>query len=149
MLVNFMLFFCYFIGLICFCFLSHPVYYCGFLVLNSLVCGGICYSFFGFSWYSLLLCLVYIGGVYILFIFVSVFSPNISKVNSSLSISLLILFVIMVSGVLASFLSLDYEFSSYLCTCSEGIFYVVMCMTLLFGFLVLSIVMSVKINFYR
>nr|UFQ89167.1 NADH dehydrogenase subunit 6 [Acanthobothrium sp. MZUSP 7998] len=145
-------FFFYFFCLVMFSLISHPVYYCVLLVLNSLICSFICYSVYGFSWYSILFCLVYIGGVYILFVFVSVHSPNSSVVsywNFSLIFSFLFIFFSVMAGVLVYYLSLNSEFSSFLCNLSEGPLYLVMCLTLLFGFFVLSLVMSVKLNHYR
>nr|UFQ88999.1 NADH dehydrogenase subunit 6 [Acanthobothrium sp. MZUSP 8033]UFQ89011.1 NADH dehydrogenase subunit 6 [Acanthobothrium sp. MZUSP 8034]UFQ89023.1 NADH dehydrogenase subunit 6 [Acanthobothrium sp. MZUSP 8035] len=145
-------FFFYFFCLVMFSLISHPVYYCVLLVLNSLICSFICYGVYGFSWYSILFCLVYIGGVYILFVFVSVHSPNSSVVsywNFSLIFSFLFIFFSIMAGVLVYYLSLNAEFSSFLCNISEGPLYLVMCLTLLFGFFVLSLVMSVKLNHYR
>nr|UFQ88351.1 NADH dehydrogenase subunit 6 [Rhinebothrium megacanthophallus] len=145
-------FFLYFIILSLFSLISHPVYYCVLLVTNSLLCSFICYSVYGFSWYSLLFCLVYIGGVYILFVFVSVHSPNSSVVsfwNYSFITCFVVVFFCLVGGGFIMYCCLNSEYSSYLCTISEGPFYVCMCLTLLFGFIVLSIVMSVKVNHYR
>nr|UFQ88291.1 NADH dehydrogenase subunit 6 [Rhinebothrium flexile]UFQ88315.1 NADH dehydrogenase subunit 6 [Rhinebothrium flexile] len=145
-------FFFYFLCLAMFSLVSHPVYYCVLLVLNSLICSFICYSIYGFSWYSLLFCLVYIGGVYILFVFVSVHNPNSSVVAywnlSSVSIFIFV-FLCLTIGCSLLYSVNNYEFSSFLCTLSEGYFYICMCLTLLFGFFVLSLVMSVKVNHYR
>nr|QCP68146.1 NADH dehydrogenase subunit 6 [Fimbriaria fasciolaris] len=145
-------FFIYFLTLFLFSLFSHPVYYCGLLVLNSLICSLICYTIFGFSWYPLLFCLVYIGGVYILFVFVSVYSPNTNYVNYfnlDLSIFFLIVFILLILGLFLMYGVYNIEFSSFLCNISEGNFYVAMCLTLLFGFLVLSMIMSIKLNYYR
>nr|UFQ88519.1 NADH dehydrogenase subunit 6 [Scalithrium sp. LRP 10410]UFQ88555.1 NADH dehydrogenase subunit 6 [Scalithrium sp. LRP 10411] len=145
-------FFFYFFSLAMFSLVSHPVYYCVLLVLNSLICSFICYSVYGFSWYSLLFCLVYIGGVYILFVFVSVHSPNSSVVsywNFSYLSSFLIVFLCVAMGCLVVYTVGISEFSSFLCTLSEGYFYLCMCLTLLFGFFILSLIMSIKVNHYR
>lgn len=132
--------------------MSHPVYYCLLLVINSLICSFICYSLYGFSWYALLFCLVYIGGVYILFVFVSVHRPKSSIlpywrlkfVGSSMLLALIILL-----GCVVYCVSLNTEFRRFLCNLSEGFMYVCMCLTLLFGFFILSLVMSIKLNHYR
>nr|UFQ88735.1 NADH dehydrogenase subunit 6 [Rhinebothrium scobinae]UFQ88747.1 NADH dehydrogenase subunit 6 [Rhinebothrium scobinae] len=145
-------FFFYFFCLAMFSLVSHPVYYCVLLVLNSLICSFICYSVYGFSWYSLLFCLVYIGGVYILFVFVSVHSPNSSVVsywNFSYLSSYLIVFLCISMGCLVFYSVTNSEFSAFLCTLSEGCFYLCMCLTLLFGFFILSLIMSIKVNHYR
>ncbi len=145
-------FFFYFFCLVMFSLVRHPVYYCVLLVLNSLTCSFICYRVYGFSWYSLLFCLVYIGGVYILFVFVSVHKPN-SRVVSywkfKLISSFLIIFLSMMAGVIVYFVALKTEFRRFLCTLSEGPLYLCMCLTLLFGFFVLSLVMRVKLKHYR
>nr|YP_001218778.1 NADH dehydrogenase subunit 6 [Echinococcus vogeli]BAF56532.1 NADH dehydrogenase subunit 6 [Echinococcus vogeli] len=142
----------YFCVLMVFCYTSHCVYHCVLLVINALLASCICYVVYGFSWYSLLFCLVYVGGVYVLFIFVSVFSPNSNFVlySGSLEIGALVCggFWLLVCGFI--FYSLvGGEFSGVLCSVSEGWLYLCLCMTLVFGFLVLSVVVSSKVNFYR
>nr|ABN79375.1 NADH dehydrogenase subunit 6 [Dibothriocephalus nihonkaiensis] len=145
-------FFLYFLGLALFCLISHTMYYCLLLVLNSLVCCFITYMYLGFSWYSLLFCLVYVGGVYILFVFVSVYSPNTSIVpywNLGVIASLMILGCCFLSSFIFYLSYVNYEASLSLCTSYEGYFYVCLCLMLLFGFFVLSMVMSVKTGYYR
>lgn len=142
----------YFILLSMFSLVRHPVYYCILLVLNSIICCFICFLVYGFSWYALLFCLVYIGGVYILFVFVSVHRPKRSVVTG-LNINglglVILLFWFFGGGSFVFFHSLQVEFRSFICTLSEGYFYVRMCLTLLFGFSILSLVMSVKSKHYR
>nr|YP_007889820.1 NADH dehydrogenase subunit 6 [Taenia twitchelli]BAN15652.1 NADH dehydrogenase subunit 6 [Taenia twitchelli] len=130
---------------------SHCLYYCVLLVLNSLIGSLICYILYGFSWYSLLLCLVYIGGVYILFIFVSIFNPNDSFImySSLNNFKLIIMFVISVLCLFFVFSMIDIDYSYYLCTSKEGSFYIFLCLMLLFGFIVLSMLFNIKMNFYR
>nr|UFQ88891.1 NADH dehydrogenase subunit 6 [Rhinebothrium sp. MZUSP 8024]UFQ89203.1 NADH dehydrogenase subunit 6 [Rhinebothrium cf. copianullum DJM-2021] len=146
-------FFLYFFSLCLFSLVSHPIYYCILLVINSLICSFICYCVYGFSWYSLLFCLVYIGGVYILFVFISVHSPNNSIVsywNFSSIGSFLFIFCCLVSGyIIINYTVINTDFSNFLCTVNEGYFYLCMCLTLLFGFCILSLIMSVKVNHYR
>nr|UFQ88819.1 NADH dehydrogenase subunit 6 [Rhinebothrium sp. MZUSP 8018] len=145
-------FFFYFFCLSLFSLVSHPVYYCVLLILNSLVCSFICYSVYGFSWYALLFCLVYIGGVYILFVFVSVHSPNSSVIsywNFNYLGGYLVIFCLFLFSLSTGYVLMPVEASSFLCTCLEGYFYLCMCLTLLFGFCVLSLVMAVKTNHYR
>lgn len=146
------LFVCYFISLLIFCLLRHPVYYCILLIFKALLCSLMCYIIYGFSWYSLLLCLVYIGGVYILFVFVSVHRPNsrvlpYMKLNSwrVAVLSMLACFF----GLIVAVLSVREDYSRFLCNIMEGYMYICMCLTLLFGFIVLSVVMRVKLNHYR
>lgn len=146
------LFFVYFLILFLFSLVRHPVYYCGFLVVNSLICRFIGYLILGFRWYSLLFCLIYIGGVYILFVFVSVYSPNRNYVtcyNMNIFSLFFLVFVLLIMGSLVVYNVYIVEFRRFLCTINEGNFYVSMCLTLLFGFIVLSLIMRVKLNYYR
>ena len=146
------LFFFYFLILFLFSLITHPVYYCGLLVVNSLICRLIIYSIFGFSWYSLIFCLIYIGGVYILFVFISVHSPNrkyVSYFSLDFSVVFFLIFCFILISCIYMYIVIKSEFSRFLCSLREGKFYVSMCLTLLFGFLVLRLVMSVKINYYR
>nr|QXU59571.1 NADH dehydrogenase subunit 6 [Haplobothrium globuliforme] len=151
MLVN-LSFFLYFVSLLLFSLTSNSIYYCVLLVLNSLLCCFVCYSIFGFSWYALLFCLVYVGGVYILFVFVSVHNPNSSTVSYSNVGAVSMLGILGLCAIVGfGFFEglVVYECSSFLCSASEGWFYVCLCLTLLFGFFILSVVMSVKSNYYR
>lgn len=68
----------YYTSLCMFAFISHPIVYCFLLLVNVGSVSGFLYLCFGFSWYIVLFCLVYVGGVYVLFIFISVFIPNTS-----------------------------------------------------------------------
>ena len=98
--------------------------------------------------------MVYVGGVYILFIFVSVFKPNnlsVGKYKFKDYFLIGVLFIIMfclgsvfiVRGVS------EVEFREYICTIAEGGFYICMCMALLYGFIMISLVMRIKMNYYR
>lgn len=145
-------FFFYFFCLSMFSLIRHPVYYCVLLVLKSLFCSFISYSVYGFRWYSLLFCLVYVGGVYILFIFVSVHRPNRSVVSYwGVKVLWLLFFglLVVLVGSVVCYVSISFEFRRFLCRRAEGPFYICMCLTLLFGFLILRILMSVKLNHYR
>lgn len=146
------LFFMYFLMLALFFIVKHSVYYCGLLVVKALLSRFMCYFLFGFRWYSLLFCLVYIGGVYILFVFVSVYCPN-NRYIVRFNYDFLYLFgcglMLFVVGAILVYGLLNREFRTYLCTKREGIFYILLCLTLLFGFLVLRMIMSVKLNYYR
>lgn len=142
----------YFFCLVMFSLVSHPVCYCILLVMKALTCRFISYVVYGFSWYSLLFCLVYIGGVYILFIFISVHGPNNRVVTywGSSRLFLAILFgAVSLSGCIVYGLSLGAECRKYLCTLSEGPFYLCVCLALLFGFVILRIIMRINLNHYR
>ena len=66
----------YFTRLFCFSLVSKPISYCLLLLLGAISSSFFVYCFMGFSWYLVLFCLVYVGGVYVLFIYASIFSPN-------------------------------------------------------------------------
>lgn len=59
-----------------FSFVSHPVVYCILLLRGAFSITARMYLLVGVSWYLALFCLVYVGGVYVLFIFVSVHVSN-------------------------------------------------------------------------
>nr|BBB87219.1 NADH dehydrogenase subunit 6 [Moniezia benedeni] len=152
MLLVYVLFFLYFLVLCLFSLFSHPVCYCILLVVNALLSGSLCYINFGFGWYPLLFFLVYIGGVYVLFIFVSVYSPNSNCLvyfNIGWFSGFMISFVVAIIGIIIVRGVLEIEFSHFLCSSQEGVFYVVICLMLIFGFLILSLLMSIKTNHYR
>lgn len=141
----------YFINLMMFSLKSHCIYYCLLLVVKALVARFICYFVYGFSWYTLIFCLVYIGGVYVLFIFVSVFKPkdNFIRYRGIGRFSVRFFFLLCVLSLLAFYSIPDVECSKLLCTVSEGWFYLCLCLTLVFRFLVLRLLSSWKFRFYR
>lgn len=141
----------YFLFLFLFSLSRHCLFYCVLLVLKSLVAGLICYTLYGFRWYSLLLCLVYVGGVYILFIFVSIFKPkdNFVKYGSMIKFNVVFMFVFRLLCMFFVVNLINIDFRNYLCTCMEGNYYVFLCLTLLFGFIMLRLIFSMKMKFYR
>lgn len=141
----------YFYTLFLFSIVGHCVYYCILLIIKALISRLICYLVYGFRWYSLIFCLVYIGGVYVLFIFVSIFKPNDNSIGyhkiNEFSIGLCV--VLRLMCVFAFYRLIEVEFSKFLCTVNEGRFYVCLCLTLIFGFLVLSLLSCWRMKFYR
>nr|YP_007890992.1 NADH dehydrogenase subunit 6 [Hydatigera parva]BAN15664.1 NADH dehydrogenase subunit 6 [Hydatigera parva] len=145
-----LLFGAYLFNSIIFSISSSCIIYCLLLVLNAMLSGLICYVIYGYSWYTLLFCLIYIGGVYISFIFVSVFSPNSSYVaNLNIWLCGVGLLFVVILGLMGYYSLVSVEFSEYLCTSSEISMYICFGFTLMFGLLVLSLVFSCKLNFYR
>ena len=152
MLNVFELFCLYFLLLLIFSITNHAIYSCILLVTISLVGGLICYTVYGFSWYSVLFCLVYIGGVYILFIFTSVFRPknNLAPRNSFTGLFMTVFsFALILAGNFVFYDVLNVEYREYICTMAEGRFYVCLCMVLVFGFIMLRMVVRLKINRFR
>nr|YP_007891004.1 NADH dehydrogenase subunit 6 [Hydatigera krepkogorski]BAN15688.1 NADH dehydrogenase subunit 6 [Hydatigera krepkogorski] len=141
----------YLFNLILFSLISDCIYYCMILIINALISSYIVYEVMGFSWYPLIFCLIYVGGVYILFVFVSFFNPN-SSVIVSWGISFITMvaaFFISVVSAFTFFNMLNFEFSSCICSFSEIWLYVCFSLILMFGFIVLSIVLGNSSNFYR
>nr|YP_009240940.1 NADH dehydrogenase subunit 6 [Brachycladium goliath]ALN38353.1 NADH dehydrogenase subunit 6 [Brachycladium goliath] len=141
----------YFSSLIAFSFASHPVVYCVLLMMSALSVSGYVYAVLGFSWYLVLFCLVYVGGVYVLFIFVSVHSPNpsSSSVGSLGGFGFVFLVLYLVLGVGDLALPCFVDGSHYLCSFFEGFSYCLFCLVLLLGFVCVSVVVSEKDSFFR
>nr|WSP01986.1 NADH dehydrogenase subunit 6 [Creptotrematina aguirrepequenoi] len=141
----------YFTVLMAFSFVSHPVSYCILLLLSAFSVSGFSCYVFGFSWYILLFLLVYVGGVYVLFVFVSVHNPNpVSGPSGGGGVYLGIFCACFFS---LSFLNWDClvfgETSHYLCTYFEGFTYCLFCLILMVGFMSISIVVGGKDSFFR
>nr|UDU84951.1 NADH dehydrogenase subunit 6 [Orientocreadium sp. HS] len=141
----------YFSSIVSFSFVSHPVSYCLLLLSSAFSMSGYSYLMLGFSWYLVLFCLVYIGGVYILFIYISVHNPNpLPSLGSSF----------FYLGFFFSFFFLCFSFigggyiclvdsSNYLCSMFEGVTYCFFCLLLMVGFVIISVVCSEKDSFFR
>nr|QJP04177.1 NADH dehydrogenase subunit 6 [Clonorchis sinensis] len=142
----------YLTSLLAFSFVTHPVGYCFLLLLGAFSVSGYAYLIMGFSWYLLVFCLVYIGGIYVLFVFVSLWSPNPTPLLGGglefLSMAFSFFFVLFVSvGFKLESCYLDY--SHYLCSYFEGFTYCLFCLILMLGFVLLSVVGSEKDSFFR
>nr|YP_009139765.1 NADH dehydrogenase subunit 6 [Ogmocotyle sikae]AKG49762.1 NADH dehydrogenase subunit 6 [Ogmocotyle sikae] len=141
----------YFSCLLFFNFASHPVTYCVLLVSSALSVSGYLYSVVGFSWYMVLFCLVYVGGVYVLFIFVSIHNPNPSPLVGGSLIAFVVFFIFIWAMLRFSMSSLNvfFESSHYLCSYFEGFSYCLFCLILMVGFVSVSVVTGQKDAFYR
>lgn len=141
----------YFSSLMAFSFVSHPVSYCVLLILSALSVTGYVYLLIGFSWYLVLFCLVYIGGVYVLFIFVSVHSPNPSPSLGGRALMFFFSFVVFscLFGARQASLPSVGESSYYLCRYFEGLSYCLFCLVLMVGFVAIRIVVGEKDSFFR
>lgn len=141
----------YFSSIISFSFTGHPVTYCVLLLMRALGISGYRFVVLGFSWYLVLFCLVYVGGVYVLFIFVSVHSPNQGSPSPGryllfFSLLLLLSFLFWGCSIVGRFV---YERSHYLCSYFEGYSYILLCLVLMVGFLKIRVVVSGKDSFFR
>nr|YP_010401655.1 NADH dehydrogenase subunit 6 [Cryptocotyle lingua]UQU69053.1 NADH dehydrogenase subunit 6 [Cryptocotyle lingua] len=142
----------YFSSLLSFSFITHPVGYCFLLLLSAFSVSGYVYMLSGFSWYLVLFCLVYIGGVYVLFIFVSLHNPNPFPVfGSNLELFFFIYFFFISLFISFSFkIGSGYvDYSHYLCSYFEGFSYCLFCLVLMLGFVVVSVVSGDKDSFFR
>nr|YP_010461013.1 NADH dehydrogenase subunit 6 [Artyfechinostomum malayanum]UUF68166.1 NADH dehydrogenase subunit 6 [Artyfechinostomum malayanum] len=141
----------YFGCLLSFSFISHPVVYCVLLLTSALSVGGLVYTTVGFSWYIAVFCLVYVGGVYVLFIFVSIHSPNpVAKAGGSSFVPAILFgafFCVVVSFLFPVPSVVDG--SNYLCSYFEGFSYCLFCLVLMVGFISISVVVSGKGSFFR
>nr|YP_009169743.1 NADH dehydrogenase subunit 6 [Metorchis orientalis]ALD61617.1 NADH dehydrogenase subunit 6 [Metorchis orientalis] len=142
----------YLTSLLAFSFVTHPVSYCFLLLLGAFSVSGYVYLFLGFSWYLLLFCLVYIGGIYVLFVFVSLRSPNpIPLLGGGLEFLFSAFFFFFCLFVSAGFGSGSCysDYSHYLCSYFEGFTYCLFCLVLMLGFVLSSVVGSEKDSFFR
>nr|YP_009938514.1 NADH dehydrogenase subunit 6 [Prosthogonimus cuneatus]QNU39798.1 NADH dehydrogenase subunit 6 [Prosthogonimus cuneatus] len=134
-----------------FCFVSHPVLMCLVLLVGSCCSCGLLYLFSGLSWYIVLFCLVYVGGVFVLFVYVSLYSPN---SFFDFGVDFLLYFFFFFFGVFSFFWSLVgfvcvSESGHYLCSSGDGFGYCLFCLVLLLGFSLISFVSSRKDCFFR
>nr|UEN67865.1 NADH dehydrogenase subunit 6 [Rhabdosynochus viridisi] len=138
--------FCFF-----FAYLNNFIHYCLLLVVNSLLSSLLILIWSGNPWFTLIFYMVYVGGVYILFVFLSVFSPNIEN-YFLFSFSNFIVYFFF--GWEISFFLLSYSFSyletsQFLCSYNEGYSYLLLCSFLLLGFFMVSFISSSKEQFIR
>nr|AHW40487.1 NADH dehydrogenase subunit 6 [Fasciola sp. GHL-2014]QCQ81671.1 NADH dehydrogenase subunit 6 [Fasciola gigantica]WKD80470.1 NADH dehydrogenase subunit 6 [Fasciola gigantica] len=141
----------YFSCLLGFSFVSHPVVYCLLLIGAALSISGLGYLVVGFSWYLVVFCLVYVGGVYVLFIFVSIHTPNPLPNFSGIGVDGLVLFFGFLCVFAFTFFSVPSlcDSSFYLCSSFEGVSYCLFCLVLMVGFVCVSVVVSSGGGFFR
>lgn len=143
----------YFCSLAGFAFIRHPLSFCGLLVFKVLCVVCTAYTLLGLSWYMALLCLVYVGGVYVLFIFVLVHKPNHTPPRGVEPM------LVFVSWLVVACLLFIYGGSprrgqivdkrQYLCRMFEGFSYCLLCLVVLLGFTVVRLVVRRKDSFFR
>lgn len=141
----------YFRLLVLFSFVSHPVGYCFLLIRSSLCASSFLYISLGFSWYLALFILVYVGGVYVLFVFISLYTPNsFSSLGGSFGLFTFIYFILF---SILFFWNISifqvFDTSHYLCSYMEGFSYLLLCFSLLVGLVGVRVVSSRKDSFFR
>nr|YP_011003933.1 NADH dehydrogenase subunit 6 [Dactylogyrus simplex]WPS93111.1 NADH dehydrogenase subunit 6 [Dactylogyrus simplex] len=141
----------YYTSIVLFGFVGSVVSFCLLLLVNALCCFTLILLVGGFSWYALLLYIVYIGGVYVLFIFVSVFLPNnLNAFSAGAPAGVSLLFLTWeVSNGFNSVGSWQSEHSFNFCSGLEGPLYLFLCLFLMLGFFIVSLVSSSKESFIR
>jgi NADH:ubiquinone oxidoreductase subunit 6 (subunit J) len=142
---------CYFSSLLMFSFVSHPVFYCVLLVGRALSVSGYICRIVGFSWYLALFCLVYVGGVYVLFVFVSVYRFKVSPLVRRSFYEFVLFFLVLVGVFRFGLQGLPafVEGRHYLCSFFEGFSYCLFCLIMMLGFVGVRIVVGEKDAFYR
>nr|BBJ70660.1 NADH dehydrogenase subunit 6 [Benedenia seriolae]BBJ70683.1 NADH dehydrogenase subunit 6 [Benedenia seriolae]BBJ70695.1 NADH dehydrogenase subunit 6 [Benedenia seriolae]BBJ70743.1 NADH dehydrogenase subunit 6 [Benedenia seriolae] len=146
------LLFLYSVVLFLFSFISNSIGYCILLIISSLISSFLIFFFSGNFWYSLLLYLIYVGGVYILFLFLSVHIPNMSSYNNLNSFIIFFISFFSFESVYSIFSLSIFNFfdnSFYFCGLSEGLSYSFICSFLIIGFVLVSFISSTKIYFCR
>nr|YP_009745472.1 NADH dehydrogenase subunit 6 [Tetraonchus monenteron]QIH29918.1 NADH dehydrogenase subunit 6 [Tetraonchus monenteron] len=133
--------------------LSNLLHYCICLILSSFVLILLVYFSAGVFWYSLLLYLVYIGGIYVLLLFVSLNYQNLNLRNNINYFFYVVLFFSL------SFLFWCYGWNTgfttfldpslLLVSQESGFFYLFLCLLLLVGFIFISHSSNNKESFLR
>nr|QIQ48861.1 NADH dehydrogenase subunit 6 [Schistosoma spindale] len=137
-----------FLVLISFTFNSSPLFRSLLILLSSFLISIRIFLELGFSWYFVLFILVYVGGVYIILIYISMAFPNFNNfgVNTQYSfITLVVFFIVFIfssshDNVLGQ-LELE-DCSFYLCNVSEILIYMFLCLVLMIGLVFINFVVS-------
>nr|ADU05415.1 NADH dehydrogenase subunit 6 [Schistosoma turkestanicum] len=136
-----------FVIMVCFSFGVGSLLRMFLIVMMSILSGLYVYSVVGFSWYLLLFVLVYVGGVCILFIYLSIMIPNVGLNVACYSYSVMFigcLYLLILSGnwIISSVDLKLIEYSVYLCDVYEGLIYLFFCLMLLIGLILINIILS-------
>nr|QZR92113.1 NADH dehydrogenase subunit 6 [Cichlidogyrus casuarinus] len=141
----------YLMSIVALLFSSNVLFHCGLLVINSLWGILMMYGMVGFSWYLLVMFLVYVGGVYILLLFVSIHNPN-SVHGLGLGFTGYFFggfFMWEVSNGFNELAEYFGDFSFNFCSGLEGFTYLFLCFFLVLGFFLVSFISSSKESFIR
>nr|YP_009524382.1 NADH dehydrogenase subunit 6 [Lepidotrema longipenis]AXR86342.1 NADH dehydrogenase subunit 6 [Lepidotrema longipenis] len=146
------LFICfYLIGSASYLLVGSLLHYCLLLVFNAICITFSLYLLSNSMWYAIIFYMVYVGGIYILFIFLSVYTPNTSQ---SLDIGRLGLFFLVffcweISNLFNSNDLALLDESFYFCSFNECLSYLFICSFLLLGFFLVSYISGSKEYFIR
>ena len=151
MLVGSLLIGLYLSRMLGFSLVVNPVICCFLLLGGSVSFCLFLYLVLGFRWYMLLFCLVYVGGIYILFVYVSMFSPNVYVGLGYGPGFILISFFLFALFFYFRGLGVWYieDFSHYVCSNRDNYGYCFFCLLLLLGFRLVSVICSSKDSFFR
>lgn len=115
------------------------------IVFSSLVASLLLYIILGFSWYLLLFVLVYVGGVYILFVYMRLVLPNVGLVRYGFSYTVSFI-ILSLLGLCCGAFDLLYtgnvvvDNKVYLCSGFEFFVYLFFCVVLLLGIVLIKFV---------
>lgn len=123
------------------------------IVSKSFLSLCIVYLVMGFSWYLLLFGLVYVGGVFVLFVYISFIVPNVGLVKYrfrylSGGFRILVLFLMGVSSYVVGG-SCVMDCSVYLCSTTECQLYLFYCFVLLLGLVLINSLVSGLSSYIR
>nr|QDO72108.1 NADH dehydrogenase subunit 6 [Schistosoma haematobium] len=153
-IINGSLKFLFLLTMVMFTFNSSSLFRSILILVNSLVVSAQIYLEIGFSWYFLLFILVYVGGIYIILIYISMVSPNFSLFNMSfVSYYFMFGFTFIIWFCVSCISMIDYsmsiECSFYLCNSSEILVYIFLCITLMISLVFVNFIVSlVSTNSY-
>nr|ACR50710.1 NADH dehydrogenase subunit 6 [Schistosoma kisumuensis]ACR50711.1 NADH dehydrogenase subunit 6 [Schistosoma kisumuensis]ACR50712.1 NADH dehydrogenase subunit 6 [Schistosoma kisumuensis] len=121
------------------------------ILINSFIVSLRVYAETGFSWYFLLFVLVYVGGIYIILIYISMVLPNFSLFNVSFISYFFVfgfLFVIWFYLSHSSILSYNWkiECSFYLCNNIEILVYIFLCIILMISLAFVNFIVSAMVD---
>nr|YP_010155307.1 NADH dehydrogenase subunit 6 [Heterobothrium okamotoi]QQX28221.1 NADH dehydrogenase subunit 6 [Heterobothrium okamotoi] len=147
-----LLLFCYFLNLMYFSFIFNPIMCSILLMVNASISSLVIYIYCGTSWYPLLISMVYLGGVYIIILFISSHIQNDQITNNNITISFLALLGLLLWGVWEqneiSVSSVGFG-SEYLVNVSGLGVFLLLTFILLFMFYLITLISCSKSGFLR
>nr|YP_005351099.1 NADH dehydrogenase subunit 6 [Pseudochauhanea macrorchis]AEO93248.1 NADH dehydrogenase subunit 6 [Pseudochauhanea macrorchis] len=147
-----LLLFAIFVNLLIFCLINNPIFCSLLLMLNSIFAASITYGWFGVPWSSLLMCMVYLGGVYIIILFVSAHVQNdqVIFINGVAVVSMFLLSFFVGNLFFSDSFDADHFSHSGLFVSNDGIcLFIFGCLILLISFYSLSIILCDNIFHLR